>query len=282
MARDYNYNLHVCDVDVMSVMNESSNAFIFEVVLDELNNEHHSYITSIWYSVELTRYSADVAVTHANYSQCVHDIMSSQMNNETLHHGLHFCSILDTNAPTMIPTLAPSYIPSRNPTIIPTKNPTLIPSHNPTLIPSYIPSRNPTIIPTKNPTLIPSHNPTLIPSYNPSFVPSYNPTLRTTGNPTFIESMAANTESVDGNKSSHNSANVMSSVSLTIIICLSTALLCCGAVLMVISCKYKMLLNKNQGGSDPIQSIQDGDNEGVDAIDTNGIMTPHVHNDIYV
>eukprot|EP01083_Nonionella_stella_P071643 192576_1 len=254
MARDYNYNLHVCDVDVMSVMNESSNAFIFEVVLDELNNEHHSYITSIWYSVELTRYSADVAVTHANYSQCVHDIMSSQMNNETLHHGLHFCSILDTNAPTMIPTLAPSYIPSRNPTIIPTKNPTLIPSHNPTLIPSY----------------------------NPSFVPSYNPTLRTTGNPTFIESMAANTESVDGNKSSHNSANVMSSVSLTIIICLSTALLCCGAVLMVISCKYKMLLNKNQGGSDPIQSIQDGDNEGVDAIDTNGIMTPHVHNDIYV
>eukprot|EP01083_Nonionella_stella_P211078 763600_1 len=187
---NYNHSLFICNTD--DNVNDSQITFIFDILINEAQQTHETFINSLWFTLDTQYYSSFINIKFQNYTQCANRIVTADEDtfNETYRYGVNACYVLDTLSPTSDPTMIPSYQPTMNPSFDPTANPTNIPTINPTSVPTVNPTINPTFNPTNIPSYYPTINPTNIPSYNPTRNPSFDPTTSpTTTKPTVFPSI---------------------------------------------------------------------------------------------
>eukprot|EP01083_Nonionella_stella_P011861 33644_1 len=176
----YNYTMYMCNANHL---NTGENEFIVEMILDDMNEEHMTFINAFWFSIDTEYYSSEINIKYKPYTDCVQYMNVSNKYNETHRYGVHPCHVLDTFHPTFHPTLDPTLDPTSNPTFYPTFDPTLDPTSNPTSNPILTPTFYPTFDPTLNPTFHPTFHPTLDPTFDPTFDPTLDPTSNPTSNP---------------------------------------------------------------------------------------------------
>eukprot|EP01083_Nonionella_stella_P048831 130342_1 len=145
-AMNYDYTLHLCDG---YQFNSNETHFVFDVILNDMN--HDTYINEVWFDLDLSYYSVDITIKHAQYSQCIQQITTAETTNQTYRYGVHPCYVLDTIHPTVYPTMTPSASPSMDPSLHPTVYPSTYPTMNPSTYPSIDPSLHPTGYPSSFP-----------------------------------------------------------------------------------------------------------------------------------
>eukprot|EP01084_Bolivina_argentea_P096558 173592_1 len=183
------YSLFICDhnhSDIHANANTSIDEieFIFEIIIDDVNEIYNTYINSLWFDLDPLYYGTNTNINYLDYTQCAANILDATYQNLTYHYGVHPCYILDTFNPTVQPTTNPTSNPTIHPTIYPSVYPTLHPTFLPTSDPTYNPTFLPTIDPTSNPTFLPTVHPTMNPTLDPTVEPTSNPTIYPTNDPT--------------------------------------------------------------------------------------------------
>eukprot|EP01084_Bolivina_argentea_P014077 26319_1 len=109
----YSYSLFICG----NHGNTDSMQFIFDILLDDVDNKHSTYINNAWFSLDLSYYSSNINVTFMDYSNCIEQLLYSINFNNTYRYGSHPCHILNTISPTTDPTYYPTIYPTLNPTM---------------------------------------------------------------------------------------------------------------------------------------------------------------------
>eukprot|EP01084_Bolivina_argentea_P096556 173586_1 len=111
ISNEYEYVLYICES--YNKIESENFEFIFEIVIDDTDFIHNTYINMIWFRLDALYYSSYINIYTMNYSKCIIDLKHNNNINKTYHYGTYPCYILDTyslsstsdpNIPTIVST----------------------------------------------------------------------------------------------------------------------------------------------------------------------------------